>query len=90
MTTMSSVQEMCDACGQSVPADDMVKKELTVAGAMCPTAMTFHAACYEKAAAMWQPDPESYCTVDPMFPETGQWAAPETGSVPSGMNEAKG
>jgi len=26
---------------------------------------------------MWQPDPDSYCTVDPLFPETGQWVLPE-------------
>jgi hypothetical protein len=84
MTTMGSVQEMCDVCGQAVPADDMVKAELTAAGAMCPSAMTFHTACYEKASSMWQPDPESYCTVDPLFPETGQWTLPDSGSVPSG------
>ena len=48
-----------------------------VAGAMCPTAMTFHKACYEQAAYMWEPDPDSYCTVDPLFPETGQWVTPE-------------
>ncbi len=55
----------------------MIKTELTVAGAMCPTAMTFHTGCYEKASAMWQPDPESYCTVDPLFPDTGKWVVPE-------------
>ena len=64
-------------CGQDVPADDMVKSEFTVLGAMCPTAMTFHKACYEQAAYLWQPDPDSYCTVDPLFPETGQWVTPE-------------
>ena len=75
---MKSVGEQCDVCGQNVPADDMVKTELTVAGAMCPTAMTFHTACYEQASVMWQPDPESYCTVDPLFPETAQWVLPES------------
>ena len=50
--TQASIGEQCDVCGQDVPKDDMVKQELTVAGAMCPTAMTFHTACYEKAAAM--------------------------------------
>jgi hypothetical protein len=44
---------------------------------MCPTAMTFHTACFEQASAMWEPDPDSYCTVDPLFPETGQWVLPE-------------
>ena len=75
--TQRAILEQCDVCGQNVPADDMVKTELTVAGAMCPTAMTFHTACYEQASVMWQPDPESYCTVDPLFPETGQWVLPE-------------
>jgi hypothetical protein len=75
----SPVRDQCDVCGHDVPADDLVKTELTVAGAMCPTAMTFHTACYEKASAMWQPDPESYCTVDPLFPETGQWVLPDEG-----------
>lgn len=72
-----SVGEQCDVCGLAVPADDMVKSEFTVMGAMCPTAMTFHTACYEQASALWQHDPESYCTVDPLFPETGQWVLPE-------------
>ena len=85
MTGVSALgDEQCDVCGQAVPADDMVKTELTVAGAMCPTAMTFHTACHEKASAMWQPDPDSYCTVDPLFPETGQWVVP--GSVPNGVD----
>ena len=72
-----TVPEQCDVCGVPVPADEMVKTELSVAGAMCPTAMTFHKACYDQASAMWQPDPDSYCTVDPLFPETGQWVLPE-------------
>lgn len=69
--------DQCDVCGQDVPADQVVKTELTVAGAMCPTAMIFHTACYEKASTLWQPDPDSYCTVDPLFPETGRWVLPE-------------
>jgi hypothetical protein len=77
-TTQASIAESCDVCGADVPKDDMIKTELTVAGAMCPTAMTFHTACYEKAATMWQPEEsDSYCTVDPLFPETGQWVVPE-------------
>jgi hypothetical protein len=73
-----SIGEQCDVCGQDVPADDMVKSEFTVLGAMCPTAMTFHTACYAQASALWeQPDEDSYCTVDPLFPETGQWVLPE-------------
>ncbi len=74
---MAVVGDQCDVCGKDVPADDVVKTELTVAGAMCPTAMTFHTACYQKASSLWQPDPDSYCTVDPLFPETGQWVLPE-------------
>src|SRR5215210_2709484 len=84
---MNPVGEQCDVCGQTVPSDDMVKTELTVAGAMCPTAMTFHTGCYEKASAMWQPDPESYCTADPLFPETGQWTLPEE-ARPAGRGNA--
>jgi hypothetical protein len=94
MADVSEIGEQCDVCGQNVPADDMVKKELTVLGAMCPTAMTFHTACYDQAASMWQPDPESYCTVDPLFPETGQWVLPEdarpAGRATSAGNRAAG
>ena len=77
-----AIVEQCDVCGQNVPADDVVKTELTVAGAMCPTAMTFHTGCYEKASSMWQPDPDSSCTVDPLFPETGTWVLPEDAQPP--------
>jgi hypothetical protein len=70
--------ETCDVCGRVVDdPDDAHRAELTVSGAMCPSPMVFHKACYEKASAMWQPDPDSYCTVDPEFPETGQWTLPE-------------
>ncbi len=34
--------------------------------------MTFHQACYERASELWQPD-DSYCTVDPDFPEMAAW-----------------
>jgi len=71
--------EMCDACGQVVPPEVAVKAELTVSGAMCPSAMTFHPDCAEKASELWHPDPDSYCTYDPRFPETGQWTLPEEG-----------
>jgi hypothetical protein len=69
--------EMCDACGQVVPAGEGVQAELTVSGAMCPSPMNFHKECYEKASELWHPDPDSYCEVDPLFPETGQWTLPE-------------
>ena len=64
----------CDVCGQPVTADDFVQAELTAGGATCPTALTMHKACYESASAMWVPeDPDSTCTYDPLFPETGKW-----------------
>jgi hypothetical protein len=66
----------------------MVKSEFTVMGAMCPTAMTFHTACYAQASSLWEPDPDSYCTVDPLFPETGQWVLPEAGQA-SGQDGAE-
>lgn len=68
------MSQSCDVCGVEVPPEDAHAEELSVAGAMCPTPMLFHKSCYERASAMWQPDPDSYCTVDPDFPETAQWA----------------
>ena len=65
--------ELCDVCGAEVTADEAVKAELSAADAMCPSPMTFHPACYEKASALWQPNPDSYCVTDPEFPETQQW-----------------
>lgn len=69
--------ELCDACGQVVPPEEAIKAELTVSGAMCPSPMNFHKECYEKASELWHPDPDSYCSVDAEFPETGQWTLPE-------------
>lgn len=66
----------CDVCGRDVTPDDYYSAELTASGAMCPSPMTFHKACFEAASTMWYPDPDSYCTVDPLFPETAQWASP--------------
>ena len=68
--------ELCDVCGQPVPPEEAYRAELTVSGAMCPSPMTFHPPCYERASSLWQPDPDSYCTVDPLFPETAQWSTP--------------
>ncbi|MDQ6909542.1 MAG: hypothetical protein M3Z84_01960 [Actinomycetota bacterium] len=68
--------ELCDVCGQETDPATAYKAELTVSGAMCPSPMNFHPECYEKAAYLWQPDPDSYCTVDPLYPETGQWTSP--------------
>ncbi len=69
--------EMCEVCAQVVPPGEGVRAEMSVSGAMCPSPMLFHEECYEKASALWQPDTDSYCTVDPEFPETGQWTLPE-------------
>lgn len=69
-------KELCDVCGQPVPAEEAYRAELSVAGAMCPAPMVFHPPCYERASVLWQPDPDSYCTVDPLFPETAQWSSP--------------
>jgi hypothetical protein len=70
---MTAPAAQCDVCGLDVPADDMVKAELVINNAICPTAMTFHTACYEQASVLWKPDPDSYCTADPLFPETSKW-----------------
>lgn len=45
-----------------------------VDGSMCPAPMAFHDECWERAAYLWQPDPDSSCQIaDPLYPETGQW-----------------
>lgn len=69
--------DLCDVCGSEVAGDEGVRAEMTVAGAMCPTPMVMHPACYERAKDMWQPDDDSLCSVDPLFPETTQWSAPQ-------------
>lgn len=69
--------ELCDICGGEVPAAEAQRVELTAASAMCPTPMVLHQDCYERASALWQPDPESYCVVDKEFPETQQWTQPQ-------------
>jgi hypothetical protein len=64
----------CDVCGQPVTAEDCFQAELTAGGATCPTSLTMHKACYDAASSLWVPeDPDSTCTYDPLFPETGQW-----------------
>ncbi|MDQ4133588.1 MAG: hypothetical protein M3179_10380 [Actinomycetota bacterium] len=86
-TTEITLGETCDVCGRVVDdPNDAHRAELTVSGAMCPSPMVFHKACYEKASSMWQPDPDSYCTVDPEYPETGQWTLPEESSDPAPDN----
>lgn len=67
--------DMCDVCGREVPPGEGHREEVGVAGAMCPAPMAFHDECWEQASKMWQPDPDSYCEVDPLFPETANWVA---------------
>ena len=71
--------ELCDVCGAEVDPAEAVKTELAAANAMCPTPMTFHPHCYQQASAIWEPDTDSYCAVDPEFPETAQWT--QTGTT---------
>ncbi len=63
----------CDVCGREIAPEDLHTEELTVNGPMCPSPMNLHRACYEAASSMWYADPDSYCNVDPLFPETAQW-----------------
>ena len=64
---------MCDVCGREVPEGTGHREEVSVSGAMCPAPMAFHDECWATASVMWQPDPDSYCEIDPLFPETAQW-----------------
>jgi len=65
--------ESCDVCGQDISGES-VRAELSFGeGAMCPSPMTMHKECHEKASALWQPDPDSVCVNDTMFPETQKW-----------------
>ena len=73
--------EVCDVCGKEVSPSEAVRAEVAFGDMMCPTPMTFHGACYERASDLMQPGQESFCTTDPLFPETQQWTSPEsTGS----------
>lgn len=63
----------CDVCGQPVAAGEAIQAEVSVSQMMCPTSMTFHPDCYERASDMWQPDDS--CSFDPDFPEMQAWAA---------------
>lgn len=64
---------MCDVCGREVPPGKGHREEVGVSGAMCPAPMAFHDECWELASHMWAPEPDSYCEIDPMFPETAHW-----------------
>lgn len=40
---------------------------------MCPTPMSFHPPCHERATEVWELPDEALCAVDPEFPETAHW-----------------
>lgn len=69
--------DMCDVCGREVAPGEGHREELSTGASMCPTPMAFHDECWERAKDMWQPDPDSLCVVDPLFPETAQWTLPD-------------
>lgn len=68
--------ELCELCAEQVSPEDAYRAELSVGDLMCPTPMTFHRACYERAAEIWQPGDATMCGYDPDLPETGQWPSP--------------
>ncbi|MGQ0743276.1 MAG: hypothetical protein ACT4OS_02850 [Acidimicrobiales bacterium] len=71
---------MCEVCGLDVDPAEVIRAEMAVAGAMCPSPMAFHPPCFEAAKVMWEPDPDSYCLRDDRFPETMQWDVVPSGS----------
>ncbi|MGH9127330.1 MAG: hypothetical protein ACRDZ8_21810 [Acidimicrobiales bacterium] len=66
--------EMCDICGQPLPADEAVRGEMMTSELMCPTHMTMHQDCFEKASVMWAPEVDE-CPYDSRYPETAAWSA---------------
>jgi hypothetical protein len=75
----------CDVCGRSVAADEAVRAEMSVSQMMCPTSMTFHPACHERAKALWQDD--DTCSVDAdvaAYPELAEWAVGPGGPAGAG------
>ena len=74
--------ETCDMCGLQI-SGEVVRAELSFGeGAMCPSPMSMHQECYQKASAIWQPDPDSTCVVDKEYPETQQWTPQAVKPVP--------
>lgn len=66
--------QTCEACGLEVPSNEAVQAEMTFGeAAMCPTPMSFHPQCYERARDLWYEPDEALCSSDPEFPETGRW-----------------
>lgn len=63
----------CDVCGGDLSPGESVTADLSVADLTCPTPMTLHPACFERAAALWTDSADSLCIVDPDYPETQTW-----------------
>lgn len=58
-------------CGQEVVADEAYRGDMMASELMCPTPMTLHQACFQKASGMWQlDDSDASCPYDPDYPET--------------------
>jgi hypothetical protein len=64
--------DICDVCGLPVPEEEAFKAEVSCSQSMCPSPMTMHKTCFQQASDMWQPD-DSYCGIDPDFPEMATW-----------------
>jgi len=78
---------MCDICGQPVAAGEAVRGEMMTSELMCPTNMTLHQDCFEKAAVMWAVE-EPECGYDPRYPETAEWSANPGDEVAAGRLDA--
>lgn len=71
---MPQPTEVCELCADEVAPEDAYRAELSVGDLMCPTPMTFHRECYDRAAEIWEaPSPDMTCTFDAEFPETQNW-----------------
>lgn len=78
MQAFTQPRNVCEVCGGEVSAEDLHRAELTIGDVMCPTPMTFHRACYEQAATVWErPSEDSTCVVDRKYPETQRWTPVE-------------
>jgi hypothetical protein len=56
---------ICEVCGLPVVEAEAVRAELTAGGMTCPTALTFHRPCYERASEVWGPSTDTSCTAGP-------------------------
>jgi hypothetical protein len=62
----------CDICGGAVPEEERSDAALTLAGAMCPTPMTFHRSCYEAAQVILGSPSDTLLCEAPADDEQGQ------------------